>query len=42
MQINLKPIDTASQGQSVGIKVNDRVRPKDKVFKLILNDKKTN
>lgn len=42
MQINLKKVDSASQGQFVGIKVSERVRPKDKVFKLVVNDKKFN
>lgn len=34
MQINLKPIIQAKQGDHVGIKVSERVRPNDKVFKL--------
>ncbi|HNV01263.1 MAG TPA: peptidase U32 family protein [archaeon] len=40
MQINLKPVNSAGQGQFVGIKVSERVRSNDKVFKLIVNDKK--
>lgn len=34
MEIDRKPVANASVGQSVGIKVKDRVRPHDKVFKL--------
>jgi len=34
MQIELEPVQEAAAGQSVGIKVPDRVRPKDKVYKL--------
>ena len=33
MQIDKNPVDDASRGDSVGIKVNDRVRPGDKVYK---------
>jgi len=33
MQIDKNPVDDASSGDSVGIKVNDRVRPGDKVYK---------
>lgn len=35
MEIDRKPIQSASAGQSVGIKVKERVRPHDKVFKVI-------
>ncbi len=34
MEIDRKPVTSASKGQSVGIKVKDRVRPNDIVFKL--------
>lgn len=34
MEIDRKPVPSASAGQSVGIKVKDRVRPHDKVFRL--------
>ena len=33
MEIDRNPVTTASVGQSVGIKVRDRVRPNDKVLK---------
>lgn len=35
MEIDRKPIQSASTGQSVGIKVKERARPHDKVFKLV-------
>ena len=35
MEIDRKPVTTAAAGQSVGIKVKERVRPHDKVFKLV-------
>jgi translation initiation factor IF-2 len=35
MEIDRKPVPTAAAGQSVGIKVKERVRPHDKVFKLV-------
>jgi translation initiation factor IF-2 len=35
MEIDRKPVQTVSVGQSVGIKVKERVRPHDKVFKLV-------
>jgi len=35
MEIDRKPIPSASAGQSVGIKVKERVRPHDKVFKMV-------
>ena len=35
MEIDRKPIPSASAGQSVGIKVRERVRPHDKVFKMV-------
>lgn len=34
MQIDREPVQEASVGQSVGIKVTDRVRPNDAVYKL--------
>ena len=34
MEIDRKPVPNAGAGQSVGIKVKDRVRPHDKVFKV--------
>ena len=34
MEIDRKPVPSATAGQSVGIKVKDRVRQHDKVFKL--------
>lgn len=33
MQIDKSPVDNASSGDSVGIKVDDRVRPGDKIYK---------
>ena len=35
MEIDRKPVPTATTGQSVGIKVKERVRPHDKVFKVV-------
>lgn len=35
MEIDRKPVPNATAGQSVGIKVKERVRPHDKVFKLV-------
>jgi len=35
MEIDRKPIQSATVGQSVGIKVKERARPHDKVFKLV-------
>lgn len=35
MQIEKKPVDKAAAGSTVGIKVKERVRPKDKVYKII-------
>jgi len=35
MQIDRVPVQSAKAGQSVGIKVNERVRPHDKVLLLI-------
>lgn len=35
MEIDRKPVPSVSVGQSVGIKVKERVRPHDKVFKLV-------
>ena len=34
MEIDRNPVPSASTGQAVGIKVKDRVRPHDTVFKL--------
>ncbi len=34
MEIDRKPVPNAGAGQSVGIKVKDRVRPHDKVYKV--------
>jgi putative protease len=36
MEIDRSPVTSATTGQSVGIKVKDRVRPNDKVFKLVV------
>jgi len=35
MEIDRKPVSNASAGQSVGIKVRERVRPHDKVYRLV-------
>ena len=35
MEIDRKPVPNASAGQSVGIKVKERARPHDKVFKVV-------
>jgi len=35
MEIDRKPVQTAGAGQAVGIKVKERVRPHDKVFKVL-------
>jgi len=35
MQIEHKPVQIAKKGDKVGIKVNERVRPHDKVYKVI-------
>lgn len=35
MQVDKKEVKSAGKGDSVGIKVNERVRPNDKVFYLI-------
>ncbi|UCE81128.1 MAG: translation elongation factor-like protein [Methanobacteriota archaeon] len=34
MEIDRKPVPSATVGQAVGIKVKERVRPHDKVFKV--------
>lgn len=34
MQIDRKDIDTAQTGQAIGLKVKDRVRPGDMVFRV--------
>jgi len=35
MEIDRKPVPSASAGQSVGIQVKERVRPHDRVFKVM-------
>ncbi|MBS3150356.1 translation elongation factor-like protein [Candidatus Woesearchaeota archaeon] len=35
MQIEHKPIDKVKPGDDVGLKVDDRVRPKDKIYKVL-------
>jgi len=35
MEIDRRPIEMAQRGSSVGIKVKDRVRPNDVVFKVL-------
>lgn len=35
MEIDRKPVPNALAGQSVGIKVKERVRPHDKVYRLV-------
>jgi len=35
MEIDRKPVPSAGAGQSVGIKVKERVRPHDKVYKIL-------
>jgi translation initiation factor IF-2 len=35
MEIDRKPVQTVTVGQAVGIKVKERVRPHDKVFKVL-------
>lgn len=35
MEIDRKPVPNASAGQSVGIKVKERARPHDKVYKVV-------
>lgn len=35
MEIDRKPVPSASAGQSVGIKVKERARPHDKVLKVV-------
>jgi putative protease len=35
MEIDRKPVQTVTAGQAVGIKVRERVRPHDKVFKVV-------
>jgi translation initiation factor IF-2 len=36
MEIDRSPVPSATTGQAVGIKVKDRVRPHDRVFKLVV------
>lgn len=38
MQIENKSVEKASSGDAVGIKVKDRVRPNDVVYKIITGD----
>jgi len=35
MEIDRSPVSSASSGQAVGIKVKERARPHDRVFKLL-------
>ncbi len=35
MEIDRSPVPSAGAGQSVGIKVKDRARPHDKVYKIV-------
>lgn len=35
MQIEHNPVNKAEKGQSVGVKVKDRVRPNDKVYRIV-------
>lgn len=35
MEIDRKPVPNASAGMSVGVKVKERVRPHDRVYKLL-------
>ncbi|MFH1369508.1 MAG: translation elongation factor-like protein [Elusimicrobiota bacterium] len=35
MQIDHKPVNAAKSGDDIGIKVNDRVRKGDQVFKIV-------
>jgi len=35
MEVNNKPVQKAVAGDSVGLKVSDRVRPGDEVFKVV-------
>ena len=35
MEIDRKPVPNAAAGQSVGIKVRERVRPHDRVYRLV-------
>jgi translation initiation factor IF-2 len=35
MQIDRAEVESADKGQQVGLKVNDRVRPNDAVYKII-------
>ena len=38
MQVNHKPVKEAKVGDDVGIKVNDRVRSHDKVYKVVTEE----
>ena len=35
MEVNNKPVQKAVKGETIGLKVSDRVRPGDEVFKVI-------
>jgi len=35
MQVNHKPVDSVKPGDDVGLKMDDRVRPKDKIYKVL-------
>lgn len=35
MEIDRKPVQSAAAGQAVGVKVKERVRPNDRVYKVI-------
>jgi translation initiation factor IF-2 len=35
MQIDKEAVETADPGQSIGVKVKDRVRPNDVVYKIV-------
>ena len=40
MQIDKNPVEKAGAGQSIGLKVKDKVRPGDVVYKLVEEKKK--
>lgn len=35
MQVDHKPVESAKKGESIGLKVEEQVREKDRVFKVI-------
>ena len=35
MQVNHKPVDSVKPGDDVGLEMDDRVRPKDKIYKVL-------